>query len=53
VKVLADFGFDNPKVVEVKGVRVAPKDVMIAMMDQYVPLIESFLAPRKTSPPTG
>ncbi len=51
VKVLADFGFDSEEPVEVKGVRIAPKDLMIVMMGKFVPPIEAFLAPPKNQPP--
>ncbi|NOY99529.1 MAG: hypothetical protein GXP40_10090 [Chloroflexi bacterium] len=51
VRVLADFGFDSEEPVEVKGVRVAPRDVMIAMMGNFVPPVTDFLAPPKNEPP--
>ncbi len=51
VRVLAEFGFDSEEPVEVKGVRVAPKDVMIAMMGNFVPPVTDFLAPPKNEPP--
>jgi len=51
VKVLADFGFDSEEPVEVNGVRIAPTDLMIAMMGKFVPPIEAFLAPPKNQPP--
>ncbi len=51
VRVLADFGFASKEPVEVGGVRVVPRDLMIAMMSDYVPAITDFLAPAKTQPP--
>lgn len=51
VKVLADFGFDSRAPVEVKGSTVIPRDVMIAMMNKFVPPIEAFLAPPANRPP--
>ncbi len=51
VRVLAEFGFDSTEPVDVKGVKVAPKDVMIAMMGNFVPPVTDFLAPPKNQPP--
>ncbi len=51
VRVLSAFGFDSEEPVEVKGVKVAPKDVMIAMMGNFVPPVTDFLAPPKNQPP--
>jgi saccharopine dehydrogenase (NAD+, L-lysine-forming) len=51
VRVLSEFGFDSEEPVEVKGMKVAPKDVMIAMMGNFVPPVTDFLAPPKNQPP--
>jgi saccharopine dehydrogenase (NAD+, L-lysine-forming) len=51
VRVLADFGFAGEEPVQMKGQSVVPRDLLIAMMSQYVPPIDEFLAPPKTKPP--
>ena len=51
VRVLADFGFANREPVVVKGQRVVPRDLLVAMMSDYVPPITDFLAPPKSKPP--
>ncbi len=51
VRVLIDFGFSEEKPLEVKGTRVIPRDMLVAMMSDYVPPITDFLAPPKTEPP--
>jgi len=51
IRVLADFGFAGRDPVEVKGNRVVPRDLLVAMMADYVPPITEFLAPAKSHPP--
>jgi len=51
IRVLADFGFAGKEPVEVKGQPVVPRDLLVAMMSQYVPPITDFLAPPKNQPP--
>ncbi len=51
VRVLAEFGFDRKEEVEVKGNKVVPLDLMLAILSGYVPPITDFLAPAKTKPP--
>jgi lysine 6-dehydrogenase len=51
VMVLINFGFAKEDPVDVKGQRVAPKDLMIAIMGNYVPPITAFLAPPSNQPP--
>jgi saccharopine dehydrogenase-like NADP-dependent oxidoreductase len=51
VRVLADFGFASPDPVEVSGQTVVPRDFLVAMMSEYVPPIDEYLAPPKTKPP--
>jgi len=51
IRVLADFGFAGREAVEVKGQRVVPRDLLVALMSQYVPPITDFLAPPKNQPP--
>jgi saccharopine dehydrogenase-like NADP-dependent oxidoreductase len=51
VRVLVDFGFDRREPVDVHGVSVVPRDLMVSMLSGYVPPITDFLAPPKTQPP--
>jgi len=51
VKVLADFGFNDPTPLHLNGSEVSPKDVMIAKLGNFVPPITEFLAPPKNQPP--
>jgi saccharopine dehydrogenase-like NADP-dependent oxidoreductase len=51
LRVLADFGFAGREPVEVKGQPVVPRDLLVAMMSEYVPPITDFLAPPRSQPP--
>jgi saccharopine dehydrogenase-like NADP-dependent oxidoreductase len=51
IKVLVEFGFNKKDEVQVNGAKVAPRDLMMAMMDSYVPPITSFLEPPANQPP--
>jgi saccharopine dehydrogenase-like NADP-dependent oxidoreductase len=51
IRVLADFGFAGREPVEVNGQSVVPRDLLVAMMADYVPPITDFLAPPQTEPP--
>jgi saccharopine dehydrogenase-like NADP-dependent oxidoreductase len=51
IRVLADFGFAGREPVEVKGQTVVPRDLLVALMSDYVPPITDLLAPPKTQPP--
>jgi saccharopine dehydrogenase-like NADP-dependent oxidoreductase len=51
VRVLAHFGFAGDEPVQLKGQSVVPRDLLVAMMSEYVPPIHEFLAPPKTKPP--
>ncbi len=51
IRVLADFGFAGREPVEVKGQRVIPRDLLVALMEKYVPPITEFLAPPRNRPP--
>ncbi|NOX64146.1 MAG: hypothetical protein GXP42_19750, partial [Chloroflexi bacterium] len=51
IRVLADFGFNSREPVEVKGQKVAPRDLMMALLAKYVPPVTEFLAPPKNRPP--
>jgi len=51
IRVLADFGFAGREPVEVKGQSIIPRDLLVAMMADYVPPITDFLAPSKNQPP--
>ncbi len=51
VRVLVEFGFAGREPVEVKGQRVVPRDLMIALMGEHVPPITAFLAPPENEPP--
>ena len=44
VRVLQQFGFGSKEAVDVKGQDVAPYDLMVAMMGNFVPDITAFLA---------
>jgi len=51
VRVLADYGLNSPEPVEVKGVKVAPRDLMISLLRKYEPPSTAFLAPPANEPP--
>lgn len=51
VRVLVDFGFDSDEPVTVKEVRVSPREMMVAMMSDYVPPVTDLLAPPANQPP--
>jgi saccharopine dehydrogenase (NAD+, L-lysine-forming) len=51
IRVLADFGFAGREPVKVDGQSVVPRDLLVALMADYVPPITDFLAPPKTEPP--
>jgi saccharopine dehydrogenase-like NADP-dependent oxidoreductase len=51
VLVLIEFGFDAEEPVNVSGKGVIPREMLVAMMSEYVPPITDFLAPAKTQPP--
>ncbi len=51
VNVLAEFGFAGREPVEVSGQKLAPRDMMVALMSNFVPAIEDFLAPPANQPP--
>ena len=51
VRVLVEFGFDKQEPVEINGVSVVPRDMMVSMLSGYVPTINELLAPPKTQPP--
>jgi saccharopine dehydrogenase-like NADP-dependent oxidoreductase len=51
VKVLADFGFATREPVRVGETAIAPRDLLVALMADYVPAITSFLEPPKNKPP--
>jgi saccharopine dehydrogenase (NAD+, L-lysine-forming) len=51
VRVLAEFGFAETEPVEVNGESIVPRDMMVAMLSDYVPSITDFLAPAKNKPP--
>ena len=51
VQVLADFGFDSREPVEVNGVQVVPRDLMVSMLSGYVPTTSDLLSPSKNKPP--
>jgi saccharopine dehydrogenase-like NADP-dependent oxidoreductase len=51
VRILADFGFNNREAVEVNGQQVIPRDLMLALLSEYVPPITDFLAPATKHPP--
>ncbi len=51
VRILADFGFDGNDPIDVNGVPVVPREVMVSMLSGYVSPITDFLAPPKNKPP--
>ena len=51
VRVLVEFGFDGREPVEVEGVSVVPRDLMVSMLSGYVPPITDLLEPPKSKPP--
>ena len=51
IRVLADFGFNSREPVEVKGCKVAPRDLMMTLLSKYAPPVTEFLAPPKHRPP--
>jgi saccharopine dehydrogenase (NAD+, L-lysine-forming) len=51
VRVLADFGFSSTEPVEVGGQNVIPRQVMVALLESFVPPIADFLAPARSKPP--
>ncbi|MGD8595869.1 MAG: saccharopine dehydrogenase NADP-binding domain-containing protein [Anaerolineae bacterium] len=51
IKVLADFGFAGRDPVQVRGVSVVPRDLLVTMMADYVPPLTSFLEPPANEPP--
>ena len=51
VRVLADFGFAGKDALDVKGQKVVPLDLLVALMSDYVPSIYEMLAPPQNRPP--
>ena len=51
IRVLADFGFGGTEAIEVKGISIIPRDMMVKLLAGYVPPITDFLAPPKNEPP--
>ncbi len=51
VKVLADLGFASREPVQVGGVSVVPRELMVTLLSGYVPPIASFLEPPRNQPP--
>ena len=51
VRVLGEFGFNSTEPIVVRGVEVAPRDFLVAMMQYFVPSVLEFLAPPKNQPP--
>jgi len=51
VRVLAEFGFAGNEPVDINGVSVVPRDLMVTLLSGYVPPITDFLAPPKSQPP--
>ncbi len=51
IRVLADFGFSSREPVDVKGQKVIPRDLMLALLSGYVPPITEFLKPPLKRPP--
>jgi len=51
VRVLAEYGLNSTEPVEVKGVQVAPRDLMVALLRKHEPPATAFLAPSANEPP--
>ncbi len=51
VRVLAEYGLNSTEPVEVKGVKVAPRDLMVALLRRHEPPATAFLAPPANQPP--
>jgi saccharopine dehydrogenase (NAD+, L-lysine-forming) len=51
VTVLTEFGLASNETIELKGSPIAPRDVLFAVMDAYVPPSTAFLAPPDRQPP--
>jgi saccharopine dehydrogenase-like NADP-dependent oxidoreductase len=51
ISVLADFGFASQDPVEVGGVSVVPRDLMVTMLSGNVPSVTDLLAPAVNKPP--
>ena len=51
IKVLVDYGFASQEPVDVGGLTVVPRDLMVAMLAGYVPSVTDLLAPPKNQPP--
>jgi saccharopine dehydrogenase-like NADP-dependent oxidoreductase len=51
IRVLAEFGFGGREPVELDGVKVVPRQLMVQLLSGYVPPITDFLAPPKRQPP--
>jgi len=51
VQVLADFGFAGKDAVDVNGVPVVPRDLMISLLSGYVHSVTDLLAPATAKPP--
>jgi len=51
VKVLEEFGFTSGDPVTANGVEVTPRELMVTLMNRYVPSTTSFLEPPTQQPP--
>jgi saccharopine dehydrogenase-like NADP-dependent oxidoreductase len=51
IKVLADYGFASQEPVDVGGLSVIPRDLMVTMLSGHVPSVTDLLAPAKNKPP--
>jgi saccharopine dehydrogenase-like NADP-dependent oxidoreductase len=51
INILAEFGLASHDPVEVNGMEVIPRQLLVTLMDSYVPPITDFLAPPKNIPP--
>lgn len=51
VRVLAEFGFAGREPIEIEGLTIVPRDLMVSLLSGYVPPITEFLEPAKNRPP--
>jgi saccharopine dehydrogenase-like NADP-dependent oxidoreductase len=51
VKVVSDFGFNGKEPIEVRGQKVVPHDLLLALFSKYVPSVVEILQPPVKQPP--
>jgi saccharopine dehydrogenase-like NADP-dependent oxidoreductase len=51
IRVLVDFGFTGREPVQVEGMSIAPRDLMVTLMAKYAPPVTASLEPPQNEPP--